>query len=386
MTMDISVVLPCLNEERTVGDCVRAARQAISKMRLKGEVVVVDNGSTDGSVRESKKNGARVVPCEAKGYGSALKKGFDSAKGRWVVMGDADKTYDFGEIPKLIDLLKQGADLAMGSRLRGRIESRAMPWLHRWVGTPVLTAILNRFFHSDISDVNCGIRAFKKEAVERMDLHSTGMEFAAEMVIKAARLKMTILETPVNYYASAPGRVPNLHTLRDGWRHLRFMLLLAPDYLFVYPGLAMSLAGLALFSTLLTHQVTLFEIPLGLSSLLFAYAFGFMGIQIALFGIYAMALNYSYGMGGESSVSRWLARHFTLEGGLVTGCVILLAGLVMGGLAFFRLVEVSHIGSPFNLKATEFSVASIFSVLLGIQVIFSSFYLSLTFPGKTNRK
>jgi glycosyltransferase involved in cell wall biosynthesis len=223
----ISVIIPCLNEEHTVGVCVRTARLAISRMGLRGEVLVVDNGSTDQSVRESRKAGSRVISCDVKGYGAALRKGIASAKGRWIAIGDADNTYNFNEIPKLVELLKLGADLAIGSRLKGKIQRQAMPWLHRWVGTPILTALLNVFFKCHISDVNCGLRAFTRESAQRMDLQSDGMEFAAEMVIKAAQKKMIILETPINYHAPIPGRVPKLNTLLDGWRHLRVMFLLA---------------------------------------------------------------------------------------------------------------------------------------------------------------
>ncbi len=222
--MDISVVIPCLNEEQTVGGCVHTAKNAIARMRIIGEVLVVDNGSSDRSIPEARKAGGRIITCTVKGYGAALRKGINQAKGRWIVIGDADNTYDFNEIPKLTALLEEGADFVMGSRITGKIHEQAMPWLHRWVGTPFLTTLVNFFFKCDITDVNCGFRAFTRDAVRLMNLQSNGMEFATEMVIKAANLRMRIKETPIHYHPPIKGRVSKLKTLRDGWRHFRYVM------------------------------------------------------------------------------------------------------------------------------------------------------------------
>jgi len=374
----MSVVIPCLNEEKTIGDCVKSASETLAAMKVPGEVVVVDNGSTDRSAELARAAGGRVIAHSVRGYGSALKRGIAEARGKYLVMADADKTYDFRELPKFYQLLESGADLVMGSRLRGKIERNAMPWLHRWVGTPVLTTLLNLFFGSRISDTNCGMRAFTKTAIEKLSLKCNGMEFASEMVVKAAQRKLVIKETPINYYAANPDRVPNLHTFRDGWRHLRFMLVLCPKYLFLVPGLVLLLPGLALSGLLLfAKSLSIFNIPLGLSAAIFANALVFMGLQIMLFGVYAITFNISQGLTEEDRISRLVKRYFTLELGLATGSVILLAGMVTGAFTIGLLWQASTAMTAISVPATKMAAISIFLVLLGIQIVFSSFYLSL---------
>jgi glycosyltransferase involved in cell wall biosynthesis len=362
----LSVIIPCLNEEKSIAACVTKARHAMEKMKVAGEVLVVDNGSKDRSAELAEKAGARVVPHTVRGYGSALKRGIAEARGRYLIMADADNTYDFGEIPKFHRLLEEGADLVMGSRLRGKIERRAMPWLHRWVGTPVLTLILDLFFNARITDANCGMRGFTKTAMERLKLKCNGMEFASEMVVKAAQKRMNIKETPINYYAADPDRVPNLHTFRDGWRHLRFM-----------PGLVLLLVGLGLSAALLLKTVIVFHVPLGLSAAMFANALVFMGLQVILFGVYAIIFNTSQGLMEEDRISRLVKKYFSLETGLVFGGLVLLAGLLLGGMTIGMLWQASTSMSQVDIPVTKLSVISIFMVLLGIQIIFSSFYLSL---------
>jgi len=382
--LEISVIIPCLNEEKTLKTCIQKAQKAFRQLKMRGEVVVVDNGSTDSSAEIAKKAGARVVVHPIRGYGSALKRGIAEAKGKYLIMGDGDNTYDFLDIPKFVRFLEQGADLVMGSRVRGKIEPGAMPWLHRWVGTPFLTTVMNIFFGSKISDTNCGMRAFTKRAVEKLNLKCNGMEFASEMVIKAAQKKLKIVETPIDYYATAPDRVPNLHTFRDGWRHLRFMLVLAPTYLFLVPGLLIFLLGLALSLVLFFKQnASLFNIPLGLSTAMFANALLFMGLQIGLFGVYAIISNTAQGLMEADGFSRWINKYFNLELGLSVGGVILFIGLVVGGITISMLLEVSNEMASVNIPVTKLSIISVFTVLLGLQIIFSSFYISLFNLNKT---
>jgi glycosyltransferase involved in cell wall biosynthesis len=226
--VEVSVVIPCLNEERTVGTCVRKCRDAFRRDGVNGEVVVVDNGSADGTSRAAGRENARVVLHTIRGYGSALMRGITESRGRYIIMADGDDTYDFSDLRAFLPLLRNGADLVMGSRFRGTIAPGAMPWLHRHVGTPFLTLVLNALYRTRISDINCGMRGFSKKAVERMRLERPGMEFAAEMIIKAAVLGLRIEEIPVRYRASVPKRKPHVRTLRDGWRHLRFMLASFP--------------------------------------------------------------------------------------------------------------------------------------------------------------
>jgi glycosyltransferase involved in cell wall biosynthesis len=228
--VETSVVIPCLNEELTIGTCVRKCHEAFRRHSIDGEVVVVDNGSADNTARVAGEANARVVSHGIRGYGSALMRGITEARGNFVIMADGDNTYDFSDIPAFLGLLRDGADLVMGSRFRGTIGPDAMPWLHRYVGTPFLTAVLNVLYRTRISDINCGMRAFTKKTVKVLRLECPGMEFAAEMLMKAASLRLRIEEIPVHYFASVPERKPHVRTFRDGWRHLRFMLVSFPRY------------------------------------------------------------------------------------------------------------------------------------------------------------
>lgn len=373
----VSVVIPCLDEERTIAACVASATAAIARLHATGEVIVVDNGSTDRSAELAAAAGARVVGHEVKGYGSALKRGIAEARGRYIIMGDADQTYDFGALPDFVQLLQQGADLVMGSRLRGTIEGGAMPWLHRWVGTPFLTAVLNLLFKTRISDANCGLRGFSAAAIRTLNLRCNGMEFASEMVVKAAQKRLVIRETPINYFVALPGRVPNLHTFRDGWRHLRFMLMLAPKYVFLFPGLIMSGLGFGFSALFLLEDVSISHVPLGLSATMFVNALSFMGIQIALFGVYAIAFSTSQGFAEEDWISRSIKKYFRLEWGLAIGTSILLCSVILGSFTIHRLIEISKPLAQVSIPVTKLAAFCIFLFLLGLQIVFSSFYLSL---------
>ena len=373
----VSVVIPCLDEERTIGACVRDASMAIAGMHANGEVIVVDNGSKDHSAEVAASAGARVVPHEVKGYGSALKRGFAEARGRYIIMGDGDQTYDFGALPEFVHTLEDGADLVMGSRLRGSIERGAMPFLHRWVGTPFLTTVLNVLYKTHISDANCGLRGFSADAIRNLNLKCNGMEFASEMVVKAAQKRLTVHETPIQYRTGLPGRVPNLHTFRDGWRHLRFMLMLAPKHIFLLPGLLMFGIGLAFSLLLLAKNVRLFDIPLGLSAAIFANALLFMGIQIALFGVYAIVYGTSLGFTEEDGISRAIKKFFKLEWGLATGASLLTISVALGVFTIHQLLAIARPLAQVNVPLTELSAICIFLFLLGLQILFSSFYLGL---------
>jgi glycosyltransferase involved in cell wall biosynthesis len=379
----VSVVIPCLDEERTIAACVASANAAIAGLHTTGEVIVVDNGSSDRSAQVAAAAGARVVRHEMKGYGSAVKRGLAEAHGRYIVMGDGDQTYDFGALPQFVKPLEEGADLVIGSRLRGTIERGAMPWLHRWIGTPFLTGILNLFFKTRISDANCGLRGFSAAAVRDLNLKCNGMEFASEMVVKAAQKRLVVQETPIRYCAGLPGRVPNLHTFRDGWRHLRFMLMLAPKYVFLLPGLVMFCVGLGFSLLFLSGNVSMFHVPLGLSATMFANALVFMGIQIALFGVYAIALGTAQGFAEEDRISRSIKKYFTLERGLAAGLAILLGSVVLGGFTIHELLQIARPLSEVNIPVTKLSALSIFLFLLGLQIVFSSFYLGLCDFSKT---
>ncbi len=338
---------------------------------------MVDNGSVDRSAELAKEAGARVIHHSQKGYGSALKRGIRDAHGRYIIMGDGDDTYDFSDLRSLIDPLRNGADLVMGSRLRGQIEPGAMPWLHRWIGTPALTFLLNLFFKMKVSDVNCGFRGFKKETIEKLDLKCDGMEFASEMLIKAAQKKLAIKETPVNLYAPPPGRRSHLHSFKDGWRHLRFMLIFCPKYLFLLPGL--SLFALGLFFTALLHFKTiyLFGMPMGISSAVFASALLFVGMQVTLFGVFSIVLNSSKGLIEGGRIESFFKKYFTLERGLFFGTALLVLGMCLFLGTMIRIFYVANNLPYVDVSLTRFAIFSISIVLLGVQLIFSSFYVSL---------
>lgn len=383
MNTELSVVMPCLNEEKAIADCIKKAFNAFAKMGISAEVVVVNNGSTDGSGEIAKKAGARVLTENLRGYGSALKRGIRESYGKYIIMGDADNTYDFSEIERFVKLLKEGADLVIGSRLRGKIYPKAMPWLHRFIGTPFLTRLVNVFFKVNISDVNCGLRGFKKESIEKLDLKCNGMEFASEMIAKAAQKKLDIKEVPITYCVAPQGRITHLHSLSDGWRHLRFMLIFSPKYLFLLPGLIIFLFGLLFTIILFSRPIVLFGIPLGLSTAIFANALLLTGIQIILFGIYAIILNSSKGLIKEDKISNFFKKRFTLEKGLIIGVLIFIFGVIMGVTTIFLVLKYTKSFSNVHIPLTKFATISIFTVLFGIQIIFSSFYISLFGTTKT---
>ena len=244
--IEVSVVMPCLNEAETLEACIVKAQRALQEAHIAGEIVIADNGSTDGSLQIAERLGAKVVNVQAKGYGSALMGGIAAASGQYVVMGDADDSYDFGHIPRFIEELRKGADVVMGNRFRGGIQKNAMPPLHRYFGNPALTRLGQLFFKSPVGDFYCGLRGFRKDAYERMALRTTGMEFATEMVVKATLLELRIAEVPTTLSPDGRNRPPHLRTWRDGWRTLRFFLLYSPRWLFLYPGIALMLLGTAL--------------------------------------------------------------------------------------------------------------------------------------------
>ena len=377
MDVEASVIIPCLNESRTLGSCIEKAFRAMREVGATGEVVVIDNGSTDNSREIATKAGARVVEEEVKGYGSALRRGIREAKGSYIIMADADDTYNFLEAGKFIKLLREGADFVMGNRFKGKIYPNAMPHLHRWLGTPVLTFILRLFFKAPISDVNCGMRGFRKAAIEGLDLRCNGMEFASEMMIKASMAKLIIKETPIDLHAGPPDRKPHLRSFRDGWRHLRVMLALCPKYLFVYPGLVLGVIGLVLLILVHIPEFKVFGMSLGLSSAAFASALFFMGIQIALFGVYSLVLNNANGILKDDPITNFFKKHFTLERGLVVGGIILAVGLAMGITTLVLIFTYANNLSYVDVPLARLAIISIFVVLFGIQIVFSSFFISL---------
>jgi glycosyltransferase involved in cell wall biosynthesis len=324
--------MPCLNEAETLAKCIAAAKKGLQEAGAEGEVLVADNGSTDGSVEIALAAGARVISVPVRGYGNALRAGMHAAAGEWIVMGDADLSYDFTRIKPFLEKLAEGADLVMGCRFPaggGSIDPGAMPWKHRWIGNPVLTTIGRILFSCPSHDFHCGMRALTKNAFQRMDLRTTGMEFASEMVIKASLRGMRIAETPITLHKDGRSRPPHLRSWRDGWRHLRFMLLFSPRWLLLYPGIFLLIVGGGFFARLLFGPIVLGGISFDLNTLEIAGLVFLLGWQMILFGAFARIFAFTRGLLPANHVLSKAFSFFTLEKGLLAGGAVLLAGIVI---------------------------------------------------------
>lgn len=371
---DVSVVIPCLNEANSIAFCVEKAMRTFQAAGLRGEVVVADNGSTDGSIEIAEKFGARVIPVSERGYGSALRAGISAARGAFIIMGDADDSYDFSEVPRFVEMWRQGYDVVMGNRFRGEIKPGAMPWHHKYFGNPVLTSVLNLFFHAGIGDSHCGMRGFTRAVYERLDLRSTGMEFASEFVIKAAQLGARITEIPITLWPDKRGRPPHLRSFRDGWRHLRFMLLYAPNWLFILPGASLCAFGLFLVFWLLPRPRAISpHITLDVHTMIFGVIFTLLGVQILSIGTFAKVFSYSERFDrGTVSLKRALKR-VTLESGLLLGGALFLAGFAGCAWVTWKWAA-SGFGPLQEVRQVLFWSMWLF---IGVQVIFGSLFLSM---------
>ncbi|HTR89997.1 MAG TPA: glycosyltransferase family 2 protein [Solirubrobacteraceae bacterium] len=364
----VSVVIPCLNEAQNIEHCVLAARGALDRMEVLGEVVVADNDSEDDSAQLARRAGARVVVERRRGYGSAYLAGFGAARGRYIVMADADLTYDFDDIPRFVEELERGAELVMGDRM-DNIQPGAMPWLHRYVGNPLLSGLLNLFFRTGVSDAHCGMRALRRDVLPRLDLRTTGMEFASEMVIRASKENLRIAEFPIEYHPR--GGESKLSSFRDGWRHLRFLLVHSPTHLFIMPG-AM-LAGLGTLIVLLVGSgLELFGRAWGIHALIGGALLMVVGTQVLALGLCAHAYGTYFMKERDPWFDRMRAR-FRLEHGLALGGLFVLMGLVLGG-----IILGNWISSGFGSLANEYmAVIAATLIIVGIQIFFSSFLLSI---------
>jgi glycosyltransferase involved in cell wall biosynthesis len=374
--VEISIVMPCLDEVETLAACVAMARQAIEKGRYSAEIIVADNGSSDGSQLVARELGVRVVDVHKKGYGSALIAGIDAANGRFVVMGDADASYDFAAIAPLIAKLRDGYDLVVGNRFMGGIQPGAMPWSHQWFGNPVLTRISKIFFHAPVGDTHCGLRAFTKDAYERMRLRATGMEFASEMVIKASLKGMRITEVPVVLHPDGRSRPPHLRTWRDGWRHLRFMLLFSPRWLFLYPGLALLIGGFVLSALLVAGPLRIGGVRLDIHTLLVAGFLSLLGYQLVLFAVFTKMFAIREGFHPPHPALQTLLRYITLEVGLLAGALMALGGLVALILAVvsWQSVGFGNLNPSMTMREV---IPAVVLLALGTQTIFASFFISI---------
>ena len=372
--VEVSVVIPCLNEANSLASCVDKAVQAFRAAGLSGEVVVADNGSTDGSIQIAEEHGARVVRVPERGYGSALQAGIAAARGALIVMGDADDSYDFIDVPRFVEKLREGYDLAMGNRFRGEIKPGAMPPSHKYFGNPVLTALLNMFFGARIGDSYCGMRGFTRSLYDRLDVRSTGMEFALEMIIKAAQIGARITEIPIILWPDKRGRPPHLRSFRDGWRSLRFMLMYAPNWLFFFPGAALSTFGLFLVLWLLPgpRQISP-RVTLDLHTMIFGVIFTLLGAQILSIGAFAKVFCYAERFDRRSVSLRRILRRVTLESGLLLGGALFLTGFAGCAWVTWKWA-VGGFGPLHQVRQVLFWSMWLF---LGLETIFGSFFLSM---------
>jgi glycosyltransferase involved in cell wall biosynthesis len=364
----VSVVIPCLNEADSIGQCVAAAVAAMESSAILGEVVVVDNGSVDGSAELAEAAGARVLHEPRRGYGSAYLAGFAAARGECIVMADADLTYDFDEIPRFLAGLHDGADVVIGNRMRN-IQPGAMSWHHRYVGNPLLSGLLNLLFHTGIGDAHCGMRALRRDRLDQLQLRTTGMEFASEMVVRAKKAGLQIREFPIEYRPREGES--KLSSFRDGWRHLRFLLLHAPNHLFILPGAAMSLAGALISLTVLAH-VDVLARRWDLHALIGGSLLLVLGAQVVSLGVCAHAYA-TYFMGDRDPWFDWIRSRLRLEHGLMLGAAVALIGLAM-----IAMIVLQWVGRGFgSLGQGRTAIAAATLLVLGIQVVFSSFLLSI---------
>ncbi len=377
---DLSIIIPCLNEAETLGNCILKGNKSIETLKLDGEIIVADNGSTDGSLEIATDLGARVVHVNEKGYGNALRGGIEAATGKWIIMADADDSYDLGDIAPFVEKLKAGYDLVMGCRLPkggGKIMEGAMPWKHRWLGNPALSGIGRLFFKSRVTDFHCGMRAFTRKAYRQITPRTTGMEFASEMVIKATLQGLRIGEVPITLYKDGRSRPPHLRSWRDGWRHLRFMLLYSPTWLFLIPGALLLLAGTAFGARLQMGPWKVGPFGFDTNTMLVCSMCQMVGLQILFFGIFTRVFAISEGLWPKTaSPLDHIYSLFSLERGVLLGLVIFLVGLakLIMALLFWK---VAHFGViPYSESLRMVIPASTF-MMIGVQIIFSSFFLSI---------
>ncbi|MGY8656342.1 MAG: glycosyltransferase family 2 protein [Verrucomicrobiia bacterium] len=368
--------MPCLNEAETIEICIRKAQASLEDNDIRGEVVIADNGSTDGSQAIAEKLGARVVPVDVKGYGAALRGGITAARGKYVIMGDADDSYDFSNLAPFIEKLREGFDLVMGNRFKGGIQPGAMPPLHRYLGNPVLTGIGRLFFHSPAGDFHCGLRGFSKAAFDAMDLQTTGMEFASEMVVTSTLLKLKIAEVPTTLSPDGRSRPPHLRSWRDGWRHLRFMLMYSPRWLFLYPGLFMILTGFAVGLWLLPGPQTLNGVTFDVHTMLYASGLVFIGFQAVQFAMFTKVFAVTEGLLPEDPRLSRAFKYITLEVGLIVGALIFLAGVVGTGVAIadWRGANFGDLKPTHELRII---IPSTLALALGSQTMLASFFFSV---------
>ncbi|MCH2241129.1 MAG: glycosyltransferase family 2 protein [Aquabacterium sp.] len=373
--MEFTILMPCLNEAETISHCVTQAQRFLHGSGIEGEVLVADNGSTDGSQDLASQAGARVIHVAERGYGSALRAGIAQAGGRYVIMGDADASYDFSSLGEFVTALRAGHQLVIGNRFAGGIQAGAMPALHRYLGNPVLSFVGRLFFRSPIRDFHCGLRGFERAAVLGLRLAAPGMEFASEMVVKATLAKLRIAEVPTKLWPDGRSRAPHLRSWRDGWRHLRFLLLMSPRWLLLYPGLTLAVLGLVLQGVIWSGPVIIGGVGFDIHTMLYASAMSILGLQLVIFSLLARAVGSLTGLLPASPWFQKLMSSFSLERGIVLGLLVALIGL---GLSIYSVLTWMGTGlsalDPTQMMRLAIPATTL--MLFGAEIVFASFILS----------
>jgi len=374
--LELSIVLPCLNEAETIGICLKKAAKFLQENKINGELVVGDNDSSDGSQEIALSFGARVVDVKLRGYGAALDGAIRTARGKYIIMGDADNSYDFSNIMPFVEKLRDGYDLVMGNRFQGGISPGAMPPLHKYFGNPLLTAIGRLFSRSNCKDFHCGLRGFNRQSILALNLQTTGMEFASEMVVKATLAKLKTTEVPITLQPDGRSRPPHLRSWRDGWRHLRFLLMYSPRWLFLLPGVLLIVLGIALFFLLLLRPLSIGTVTLDNHTFLFASGFLIIGYQALIFAMLTKIFAITAGLLPEDPTLKKAFKYFTLEVGLLFGAALILIGLCLSIFSIYHW-RLAGFGPIEASKSMRLVIPGVTCLVLGSQTILSSFFLSI---------
>jgi glycosyltransferase involved in cell wall biosynthesis len=381
----LTILMPCLNEAETLATCIKKSKLFLKRKKIVGEVLIADNGSTDGSQEIALKEGARLVKIKQKGYGSALIGGISASKGEYIIMGDADDSYDFTELSQFMQKLDEGYDLVMGNRFKGGIKKGAMPPLHKYVGNPVLSGIGKLFFRTPINDFHSGLRGFKKSAIIDLNLQTTGMEFASEMVVKATLNKLKITEVPIILYPDGRSRPPHLRSWRDGWRHLRFLLIFSPRWLFLYPGIIFMLIGFVLLTLLFIGPIKVGSLTFDVNTMMFAAISILTGFTIANLGLFSMIFSIKNNLVPATKGFNKFLDGTNIDYGIVIGLVIFILGLIGSIIAILNW-KATGFGNLETSTTLRLVIPSTTFIVLGIQTIFTTFFINiLNLPTKKNQ-
>ena len=376
MNKELTIVMPCLNEAETLAICITKAQNYFKDNSIDGEVIIADNGSTDGSQDIAIANGARVIAISKKGYGNALIGGFENALGKYIIMGDADDSYDFSNLSSYLEKLREGNDLVIGNRFKGGIEKGAMPFLHRYLGNPVLSFIGRLFFNSKIGDFHCGLRGFTNEAYKKMQLTTSGMEFASEMIVKAHLLNLKIAEVPTKLYKDGRSRKPHLKTWSDGWRHLRFLLLYSPKWLFLFPGIFLMLFGFVCSTIIINAPVKISGVTFDVQTLLYTMSTLLIGFQFVVFYGLTKIFAVTQKLLPKSNRFDTLFKYISLEKGLIIGFLLVITGIISSIYAV-SFWSKNHFGTLNFRETSRIIIPAVFTIIIGIQIVLFSFFFSI---------